>query len=181
MDMRKDILLALLGTILGCFLGVFITKEALTSYDWLIAIILFLGIVLTLALIGPLGLIMRTPGQFRINGSWESTWSYVKQDQKVKVTDELVLRQYGRYLIGRGESTRVDGPFPFKKAKYRLKGRVLPTGVVEGKWWTTENGKGYRGSFLGRIKISSNEVTAKWLGLDAEHIHTGDWFWTKTG
>jgi hypothetical protein len=178
--MTKDLVLAAVGAILGAAICFGIEKFNPTSVlDYLWMVLLFLALLACLAFLGPLRLILSASGKLRLSGSWTSNWTYQKQGSAVTVRDDLEISQYGRYLKGKAQSTLVSGSHPFPSLTYRLNGAISPDGVVEGRWWNTNEGRRYRGTFQGQIHPGGKRVDLKWLGIAGDGITSGEWTWTK--
>jgi hypothetical protein len=180
--MRKDIGLAGLSALLGVALGYLIGDFDVTSLkSWLLLIAILFGILGSLAFVGPLGLVLRSPGRVKLGGQWVGHWEYKKGRQIVTVHEQVRLWQYGQFLKGESHSTQITGPHPLQSVHYELRGRVRPDGVVDGQWWNVEEDRRYRGVFQGKVHIAGSKLSAFWIGTDDSGVRTGSWSLERSG
>lgn len=178
--MTKDLALATFGAILGAAFGYAISDfKGSSVLSWSLVAALLVASFTTLALMGPLGKVLRPAGRTRLQGKWTQVWSYSKNGQDVRIEEELTVHQFGRFLKGMSRSVRVTGPFPFAAATARFRATVTDTGVIEGAWSNVDDGRNYRGVFTGVVSASGREVRVAWVGTENNGIRHGEAKWTR--
>ena len=171
---------AFISSCLGAIIGMLVNNAM--DADWqnltlIIAIsILLLSII---AQLGPIKYIFAPRRNFILEGKWISEWSYKKNEYDVLVHEDLTIRQYGRYLVGKAESTSITGPHPFSKLKYTFRAVIRDDGFLHGEWKSQEQGRRYYGFLQGYISPGSHKVSIKWMGIETGGVHSGDCLWEK--
>lgn len=180
MNLKLQITLMLVSSLISFYFGLLCNNFSdFGPIHWIVTILIFLFVITLLASMGPLRLILKSSGSCKLTDEWESEWSFYKDGALVEVSDRISLHQIGRYVHGSGQSYSIKGPVKFKIAEYKIRAEIFSDGHIEGVWINKNEGRYYRGTFLGRIHNSSTEIIAKWVGIGTDEIHTGNWEWKR--
>ncbi|MEO8381668.1 MAG: hypothetical protein ABI779_18545 [Acidobacteriota bacterium] len=181
-DLWLSLFSAVAGTVIGYLAAIF-RPEA--RVHWAIVLALVLGLLVCLAMLGPLRQILSSLGQMRLHGEWRTAWAYaVATDngvERVEVVDHLSIRQMGRYFSGRAESVMPQSGRRTPIDPYEVVGTVSPEGIVEGRWRQLGQVNPYRGVFHGVLEMGSGRVHAEWIGHTGQHARVvrDSWIWSS--
>ena len=165
---------ALFGVVLGSFWS---TLEHPSPLKWAGLTVAALMVFLCVLASGPLRLVLRSPGKYRLRGLWQTEWEYLRHGKMVKSKDVIEIHQEGRWIHGRATNISVSGPHDRVTLDYEISGSVSPNGVVEGRWRNLDRSSEYRGHFQGRV-VDERLVSLKWIGLSQkEGVRGGEWHW----
>jgi len=93
----------------------------------------------------------------RIDGFWDSTYSYLSKDGKLNQPDDaLHLKQRGIYVTGRNEGSTDH--------RYEMKGRFHHQAILTGTWKSVRPEVTYHGTFQLVVSAGGKEMSGKWLG-----------------
>jgi len=111
----------------------------------------------------------------RIDGFWDSTYSYVSKDGTVvQRNDAIRLKQRGTYVTGKNEGSADHS--------YEMKGRFNHQAILTGTWKSVRPEVTYHGTFQLVVSADGKEMSGKWLGnSNSGIIRNGEWAWHKRG
>ncbi len=186
MDLRREIALLLLGSVLGA--GISLVIEAFSSHAtsrtaWIYPLLLVVLVaVLVVRSLGPVRQLLASPGAFRLNGQWAGFFEYEREGegQTVRIQERIVISQTGRQVRGRSISTSIQGDFPLPQASYRFDAVIQPDGIIEGTWKNNQVEHRYHGNFLGRVARSGDKIEGNWIGVEDPSARWGKFIWTRT-
>lgn len=179
MNIGRELVLAIAMSIVGT-IAVHYLNEIGSSGPAVGLTVTGMIFLLTIAIVNfqqPLKHMLKKPGQWKLGRSWKSKWSYETDRGTVTISDQVRLRQIGSFVWGTGESTSVDGPAPFEKYHYDVRGTVNPEGIVEGQWQNKDEGRNYYGMLQLRAERGGREMEGGWVGVDRYGIRAGRWKW----
>lgn len=183
MDFRKDLALVLVGAIAGAALSLvlqFWQQNSPRSITILAAILLVvLLMLLILSMLGPLKLILSGSGRTRLAGHWQGKFWYEKNGKTVTISEELTIKQRGRYVTGSSTTVKINGPFPFRSAQYRFRGAIESGSSLIGSWENHNDGRSYFGTLQATVSRKGNIISGAWLGVESNGVRAGEFEWRR--
>ena len=180
MDVRENILFAIVSAILATLLGYILAGINLSEWQpRLVVLLLLVGLALAISLLGPLHLVLSSAKGLDLKGSWVSEWSYTKGGQVVTVNETIRVRQLGRYVLVDGQSRQIQGPHPSTQLRYKMRAELSTDGVIDGRWWNCEPGKRYSGVFQGTLVPAGDSVQILWIGTERGGLRSGEGHWHR--
>ncbi|MDB5615953.1 hypothetical protein [Tardiphaga sp.] len=108
-----------------------------------------------------------------LGGEWHSVWYADSKNWPHENVCRVTLRSMGN---------RALGIYEYKGKRWKVTASLGKDNIVSGTW-NEINSSGYRGTWIGKLSLKGENITALYLGNSdqAPNFGAGEWTWWRVG